>query len=184
MSNASAVSTRVVLCNSESVYADRHQELVRALRRRGSVLPCDSATGTAEVHASTHIDMSVPELETRHAAEVMDPVYRSVPSLAGVDWLIRLEHAWPWLATQALHRATAALPAAPDSRRASLYASLQTPRFCCAGPGGTSTAGSLLCATSLRPVLSTEVSRSRCRCQSVCPIKLLLVSRAWSQRGR
>jgi hypothetical protein len=33
--------------------------------------------------------MSVPELETRHEAEVMDPVYRSVPKLAGMDWLIR-----------------------------------------------------------------------------------------------
>jgi hypothetical protein len=43
--------------------------------------------------------MSVPELETRHEAEIMDPVYRSVPKLAGMDWLIRLEHAWPALAT-------------------------------------------------------------------------------------
>jgi hypothetical protein len=45
--------------------------------------------------ACTSIDMSVPEVGTRHEAEVIDPMYRSMPSLAGMDWLIRSEHAWP-----------------------------------------------------------------------------------------
>ena len=104
--------------------------------------------------------MSVPELETRHEAEVMDPVYRSVPSLAGMDWLIRLEHAWPALATCVSTSCVACIACASRSRVYYRVCTGDHVTPCSAGPGGTSTAGSPLCATSLQPVLSMEVSCS------------------------